>query len=132
MAARELLVDTSIIIDHLRKQNKSSTTLFKAAATHTLYTSTIVEFELFAGALDPQKQHDLRAILERCKIIPFTSEIAQNAAQIYQRLRQQNQLIEMRDIFIGATAIIYNLPLLTINSKHFIRIEKLDIALLST
>ena len=128
MATRELLVDTSIVIDHLRKQNKSSTTLVKAAATHTLYISTIVEFELFAGALDTQKQRDLQTILERCKMIPFTSEIAQNAAKIYQQLRQQNQLIEMRDIFIGATAIVYKLPLLTINSKHFIRIEHLEIA----
>ncbi len=128
MATRELLVDTSIVIDHLRKQNKSSTTLVKAAATHTLYISTIVEFELFAGALDTQKQNDLHVILERCTVVPFTSEIAQNAAKIYQQLRQQNQLIEMRDIFIGATAIVYNLPLLTINSKHFIRIERLKIA----
>ncbi len=36
-------------------------------------------------------------------------------------------MIEFRDIFIGATAIVHNLPLKTTNTKHFERIKELEI-----
>ncbi len=36
-------------------------------------------------------------------------------------------VIEMRDIFIGATAVVYDMPLATLNKEHFERIEKLQL-----
>lgn len=127
MATTDILVDTSVFIDHLRKQNKANTLLYRASARYKLYTSTIVEFELASGAGDAQKRQDVQAILQPCTILPFTSDIAQQSALLYQTLRQQNQLIDMRDIFIGATAIVFALPLLTINTNHFSRLPLLDL-----
>lgn len=36
-------------------------------------------------------------------------------------------MIEFRDIFIAATAIANNLPLLTLNEKHFSRVDNLSL-----
>lgn len=127
MATRDILIDTSVIIEHLRKQDKQSTMLYRIAAQYSLFTSSIVEFELWSGALDKQKQNDLHVVLQFCTSIPFTTDVAKQAAVIFRSLRQQNQMIEIRDIFIAATAIEFNLPLLTLNQKHFVRVPKLQL-----
>jgi tRNA(fMet)-specific endonuclease VapC len=60
-------------------------------------------------------------------ILPLTIDIAQQAAIIFQKLRSENQIIEFRDIFIGASSISNNLPILTLNKKHFSRIKNLEV-----
>ena len=127
MDNRNLLIDTSIIIEHLRKQNKQNSILFKIVDNYIFNVSTIVEFELFAGATNEQKIRDINEILEICVVQPMTSEIAKGAAEIYQNLKQKNQLIEIRDIFIAATSIVTSIPLITLNTKHFERVYSLEL-----
>jgi len=50
---------------------------------------------------------------------------ANEAARIVKQLKSKNQIIEIPDILIGATAIANELPLATLNKKHFERIENL-------
>ena len=127
MAHPDLLLDTSIIIDHLRKRNTRNSILFNIVDEYRLYLPTIVEFELFVGATDPEKRQDIHDVLQFCDILPITSDIAQHAAQLYQDLKRTNQIIEIRDLFIASTAIIYHLPLMTINTQHFTRIDMLHV-----
>jgi predicted nucleic acid-binding protein len=94
---------------------------------YSLSTSTIVEFELFAGATNNQKQQDVREILNWCTLLPFTSDVAVTAAAIYQSLKVSNELVDIRDIFIAATAVTYSLPLMTLNTGHFNRIQRLEL-----
>ena len=127
MANSSALVDTSIVIEHLRKHDKHSSILFRYITNHTLYLPTIVEFELFAGTTDEAKRHDVENILQVFSIVPLISKIAWQAAELYQDLKQRNQLIEIRDLLIAATAVVYTLPILTLNTKHFGRIPQLTI-----
>ena len=127
MEPPRLLIDTSIIVEHLRKQNRRKSILYNVASSYSLCTSTIVEFELYAGATDEQKRGDILAILNWCHLLPFTSEVAGVAATIYRNLRTANRVIEIRDMFIAATALAYDLPLMTLNVKHFERIEHLQV-----
>ena len=125
MATSDILIDTSIIIDHLRKRNERKSLLFHLVDRHRLHASTIVEFELFVGANTPEKVQDVEYILQCCIIIPFTSEIARHAARLHQHLLQSNQRIEVQDLLIASTAVIYELPVMTLNHEHFARIESL-------
>lgn len=59
------------------------------------------------------------------QLLPFTDEAAIKAAQIYRQLKKDSLLIEFRDIFIAATCIVNDLPLITLNEKHFKRINGL-------
>jgi tRNA(fMet)-specific endonuclease VapC len=70
---------------------------------------------------------DVQNITEDLSVLPFTDVIAQKAADIYHQLKHNNQLIEFRDIFIAATCIVNDLPLVTLNKKHFQRIDGLEI-----
>jgi tRNA(fMet)-specific endonuclease VapC len=44
-----------------------------------------------------------------------------------ERLRAKNQLIEIRDLLIAATALTHDLPLMTLNSGHFSRVGALQL-----
>lgn len=127
METRDLLIDTSIIIEHLRKKNKRKSQLYKVIDTHNLFVSSISIYELFAGAINDQKRKDIYDFLVLARIFPFTRETAERAGEIYRLLRDKNKLIDFRDIFIGATALIHELPLMTLNLDHFERIEGLEI-----
>ena len=127
MELPRILIDTSIVIEHLRKQNRRKSILYRIADEYALYASTIVEFELYAGATDRQKQDDVLEILSWCTLLPFTSDVAAAAAAVYRDLKAANQLIEIRDIFIAATALTYTLPVMTLNLGHFDRIERLQL-----
>jgi len=77
------------------------------------------------GATNPEKEKDIHTLTDGLYILPFDDEIALKAGRIYHELRKKNQLIEFRDIFIAATCLIHELPLATLNKRHFERIEGL-------
>jgi len=125
MEHKKILIDTSIVIEHLRKQNKQESNLYRFIQKHDLFISVVTEFELYSGAVNSEKEKDILNILAAIKTLPFSSESAYEASKIYKFLKQHNQIIEIGDIFIGATGLTYNMPLLTNNIKHFKRIEGL-------
>jgi len=128
MEDRNILIDTSIIIEFLRKKNKRNTCLWKVKEVgFNCFISTITVFELYAGAITDRHKQDLEKLLRWIEIIPFTQEIAKHSAEIYKKLKANNQLIEFRDIFIGATALEMQLPLITLNEVHFNRIKGIKI-----
>ena len=128
MENRDILIDTNIIIDFLRKQNKQQSYLWKVKeADFNCIISTITVFELYAGAISSRHKDDLKKLLKWLDIHPLTAKIAELSAELYKDLKAKNQVIEFRDIFIGATAIEMNIPLLTLNEKHFIRIKGIRI-----
>jgi predicted nucleic acid-binding protein len=88
MESPQILIDTSILIDYLRKRHKDKTLLYSLSFTYR-----------FANFL----------------ILPFDSTCAQTASEIYKNLKSKNQLISQPDIFIAATAISHNLSLVTLN-----------------
>ena len=126
MENRGVLIDTSILIDFFRKENKKSSTLYKIQENRTLYASTITEFEFLAGVKD-EKILSLRHFFSRINILPFDSKAAVKASSIFKDLKRKNQIIEFRDIFIAATALANHLPISTLNFVHFKRIKDLEI-----
>jgi tRNA(fMet)-specific endonuclease VapC len=48
------------------------------------------------------------------------------AAELYRDLKAKNQLISLPDLLIAATALVYELPLATLNLNHFQRIKQLN------
>ena len=122
-----MVVDTSVFIEFLRAAKKDKTLLYKIADDSKLYVSTVTLFELYAGATNHSKWMDIKLLTEDLILLPLTVDVSQYAAKIFQKLRLENQIIEFRDIFIGATAIANKLPILTLNKKHFSRIADLEI-----
>lgn len=122
-----MVIDTGIFIEHLRARDKQATSLYKISDNSDLFISSVSLYELYMGATTKEKEKDVQSITEDLSVLPFTDTVAQKAAQIYHQLRLNNQMIEFRDIFIAATCIVNELPIVTLNKKHFKRVDGLKI-----
>ncbi|HTK20590.1 MAG TPA: type II toxin-antitoxin system VapC family toxin [Mucilaginibacter sp.] len=122
-----MVIDTSLFIEFLRSKQKENTKLYNLTDSTPYYLSPVTLFELFMGATSAEKEKDVRTLTDGLNILPFDDTIALKAGHIYHELRKKNQLIEFRDIFIAATCLVNELPLATLNKKHFERIEGLTI-----
>lgn len=122
-----MVVDTGVFIDFLRAKDKSKTILSNLPDSTAIFISAVTLYELNMGASNEQKKKDVNLLTESVPSLSFTREIAIEAADIYLELRKSNKLIEFRDIFIAATARVNDLPVLTLNKKHFSRIEGLRV-----
>ena len=126
MENTSVLVDTSILIDYFRKKNKLGSAFFKISQTYNLAVSSITEFEFLAGAKE-EHQAFIDTLFNSLGVLPFDSRCAKKAREVYRDLRTKNRLIELSDILIASTALANNLPLATLNTKHFSRIESLTL-----
>jgi predicted nucleic acid-binding protein len=127
MANRTVLIDTSVIIDFLRKDRKEKTLLWQLLEQNTGKISAVTLFELLAGAKTEKHRYDVELLTRHLAVLPFDNKTADNAATIFQELKSKNRLVEFRDIFIAATALEHNLPLATLNKKHFENISTIEL-----
>jgi len=121
-----MVVDTSIFIEFLRAKDKTKSVLFQITEADHIYISSVTLYELLIGANTPAKVNDIKILTEGIPVLAFNEDVASRAAKIYLQLRQQNKMIEFRDIFIAATCLVNDLPVKTTNLKHFERIEGLS------
>lgn len=126
MEDHRILIDTSVFIDYFRKVNKEKSILYQLSASHTLVTSAVCYFEVLVGVNSGDLAF-IRKMFSKIEILPFSTDAAQKSAAIYKQLKARNQLIEFRDIFIGATAIMHDIALATLNFHDFDRIPELKI-----
>jgi predicted nucleic acid-binding protein len=120
-----MVIDTSIF--YLRAKNKANTRLYKLPDDSVIYVSSVTLYELYMGATNSKKWLDIQVLTDGIPVLPFSQEIAEKAAMIFHELKNANKLIEFRDIFIAATAIVHHFPVLTRNIKHFKRIDGLAV-----
>lgn len=120
-----MVVDTNIIIRHFRSADKTKTILTEITKKSEIQITSVTLYELLIGATNEQKREDVYKIITGVPVLAFDTESSKIAATIFKRLKAINKIIEFRDIFIAAICINNNLPLKTLNSDHFDRIEGL-------
>ena len=132
METRTVLLDTSIIIEYFRKENKSKSILYKLSNKHRFCISTITAFEIKIGLKTTRQWNDYKLLTKNLEILPIDDFCIDTAVKIYHQLKKQNNLIELADLLIGATAISNSLPIATLNIKHFENISKIELLSLPT
>jgi len=122
-----ILLDTSILIDYFRKQNKEKTILYHLfSEEEDLAISVITKYELMFGS---NHQQDLFwiALLQKVHIISLDESIIDETVRIKKELKTKNQEIGLADMLIAATAKFHQLRLATLNINHFKRVNQLQI-----
>lgn len=126
-----MLVDSSLIIDFLRRKNKSECWFYSlVAGDKQLMVSVITQAELYAGKSVWEKKRardELGLIFSALKILPLTEDIAISAGKI-----RAVYGIDLIDSIIAATAISKSVPLATMNQKHFKSIVNLKLVPVKT
>lgn len=74
-----------------------------------------------------QQLSHLEAIIALSEILPVTAEAAALSARIEANLRQRGLAIGATDTLIGGVALHHGLVLATNNTRHFERIEGLQL-----
>lgn len=59
--------------------------------------------------------------------MPLDEVSVDTAVSLNAELKKKRKQIDLADLFIAATAVAYNLPLVTLNKKHFDRIDTLQL-----
>ena len=118
-----ILVDTSVLIDKLRKtENPKTVLLDRLHETKTPYGISIFTFhEILQGAKSEPEFKKLYSYFSTQKIfsLPNTTAIYTESAKLCFNLRRQGLTIRNTiDVLIAFTAIHYNIPLLH-NDKDF-------------
>ena len=122
-----ILLDTSVLIEMFRMQDKSATFFYQLSKRHHDFSiSIITHFEIFRGS-DASQDVFWKNFLKNVELIPLDIVSSNKAALLYKDLKAQNRMIDFADLLIAATALAHNLDLATLNIKDFSKISNLQI-----
>jgi len=109
-----IFLDTNILIEYL-KGNKAP---INAYSLEELFISDVVIMELYQGA---RNKSDLNFIIKEIadfKVLQTHSQIMQLSTQLLREYNLSHNL-KMMDAIIASTAMVYDMPLMSINKKDF-------------
>jgi tRNA(fMet)-specific endonuclease VapC len=132
MGQRDAILDSSMLIHHARSRNKRNSFFSRSLLVYYPNLSVISVYEIEFGAYRAGRASDIEPLQVSFNILPLTEQIARRAAVLEANLIRQNLQIGIKDTFIAATCLIHNLPLLTVNMRHFDRIAGLELIDLNT
>ncbi|NER35834.1 MAG: type II toxin-antitoxin system VapC family toxin [Oscillatoria sp. SIO1A7] len=116
------LCDTNIVSELARlKPNPGVVEWFAGVSSVALSAVTVEEiFYGLASKPKPAVQSWFEQFLDsRCRVLPITAQIAKRSGQMRGKLRSQGRPRTQPDMMIAATAEIYNLTLVTRNTRDF-------------
>jgi predicted nucleic acid-binding protein len=112
----DVLLDTDILIDFLRGNNKAEA--FISARADRIILSAIVVAELYAGVKGRAEREALDALVSLFRIVPVDVEIAKSGG-LYQRDYGKSHGVGLADAILAATAEAWKAELKTLNIKHY-------------
>lgn len=114
-----VLLDTSILIDHLRGQVGATDALRDAAGRgHQLAASVLTRVEVLAG-MRPSEERATRRLLDILDWVDVDEAVAEDAGRLANYYLRSHPGIDPVDYVIAATADRLDAILWTRNLKHF-------------
>ncbi|OGG14529.1 hypothetical protein A2773_05630 [Candidatus Gottesmanbacteria bacterium RIFCSPHIGHO2_01_FULL_39_10] len=122
-----VIIDTNIIIDHLRQKNRKVSWLQKmteGAEATKIAISVVSIQELYTGKSIStlENEETMLNTIASYEIKSYSYEIAKKAGEL---VRNSNGQLQFADAAIAATAIVNDAQLATLNKKDFEDIKDL-------
>lgn len=115
-----ILLDTDVLIDFLRGRPEARE--FIAALPRDVAVSAITVAELHVGVREGHERQALDALLATFQILPLDAETARQGG-LLRRDYGKSHGVGLNDALIAATARNHDLPLATLNHKHYPMLE---------
>jgi len=119
---KKVILDTSVIIDHVRGKDKTLIKLLQLQQEKKveILVPVLVIFEFYSGLSLKNKEifNKTEELFSRFKIVELSPEVAKLAAEI-NRKKKLYKKIGAVDILIAAMAKYYSATLATKNTKDF-------------
>lgn len=114
-----VLVDTSLLIDHLRGNADAKRALRSAAGSgRRIAASVVTKVEVLAG-MRPSEERETRRLLDLLDWIDVDEAIAERAGGLVNEYLPSHPGVDPVDYIIAATAASLGAHLWTTNVKHF-------------
>jgi predicted nucleic acid-binding protein len=114
-----LLCDTNVFIEIYRGRGAAAEAVLRSAGVQGIAVSDVTRAELFYGARDKAELKAIRANLDPFMAVPVEAEISKLAVAFVERYALSHRL-RLPDALIGATAVVHQMDLFTLNTKDFI------------
>jgi predicted nucleic acid-binding protein len=111
-----LLLDTNVIIDHLR--GRANAVAFVRTLAAPVLTSVVVVAELYAGVRDGAERAQLDSFLSALTIVPLSNSAAVQGG-LFRRQFGKSHNVGLEDALIAATAQEEGAKLIILDIKHF-------------
>jgi len=125
-----LLVDTNIV-SYLMKRNPISELYLPDLKDKVLCLSFVTIGELYLGAekdnWGDKKKNELEERLKNYVVLPYDKVVAECYARTIMGIRRQGFNISFSDAWIAATALAFEIPLVTHNGRHFVPVPNLKL-----
>ncbi len=125
-----MLFDTTFVIDFSRelkgKQVKKAHLFIEKNPDISTYISLITVAE-FAEGFKDEAVSEFKIQLNSYTILYSNDETAWIASRIACDLQKKGQMIADNDVWIAATALQHQMPLVTNNQNHFARVPNLEV-----
>ncbi len=119
-----ILVDTDVLIAHLRGIESARGWLAQARTSGPLAVSAVTVAELTGGMRSPERR-EVWGLLSRLPTEPVTDAVARRAGELMRTYRRSHHAIGTPDYLIAATAELGGYRLATLNVRHFPMFEDL-------
>ena len=113
-----ILVDTDVLIAHLRGVDGARVWLKQARQTGPLAVSALTVAEL-TGGMRSAERREVWQLLAALRVEPVTELVARRAGEFMRQHRRGHTGIGLVDYVIAATADVHGLALATLNVRHF-------------
>jgi len=128
--AEKLILETTFLIDLERERNRSEPgiahELLQGRQDCRLFITHTVAGELAAGKSLSERSR-WREFISPFRILDHGPEVDWQYGKTFRYLQENNCLIGRNDLWIAATALAYQLPLVTRIGEHFRRVPDLEI-----
>ena len=121
-----ILIDTDILIDVANEDLTAINRLADEAKKAVLSVSIITVMELIVGCRNKSELQKLNRFLSQFHYLTLNQEISDLGIQLMQEYSLSHGLM-IPDALIAATAIDYNIPLLSKNQKDYCFISSLNL-----
>lgn len=113
-----ILVDSDVLIAHLRGIDSARDWLISARKRGPLTISVVSIAELVGGIRSAERREVWR-LLASFRSEPVTDVVARRSGEFMRRYRRSHTGIGLGDYLIAATADVKGLELATLNVRHF-------------
>lgn len=112
-----MIVDTDVLIWYAKKNKKAIDLLH---TSHSLNISVVTYMEIIQGVRNKGERNAFKKALSTLKIsVLQINDQVSTKAMFFVEQYALSHAMELADALIGATSIVYQLPLLTGNEKHY-------------
>ena len=118
MKKARYLLDTGVLIRHLRGRRDAVRLVRTLGQTERLAVATVTRLEACAGML-PKERYKTQKLLSRFITCDLDGDIADRAGDYVRECRAEGITLSVPDAIIAATATRHRLTLVTFNPKHF-------------